>query len=466
MNLKLFSAICLMVPAMASAQGYVTQDSKVVNDSNTPLHLLKPDYKHGYGVSTKQEVKSAMDKVMNYILANPTQFRTTSYEWGVTYSACLDAAKASGDAKYSDYVEANFRAIADAFPGAMKDLKNGKKLETAIRKVVDPHALDDAGAICAAMIKADLDARKVSEPSAKVKVKSKAKSKENGKTAFNTAPVIANYAQYIMEKEFRLEDGTFARKRPHKNTVWLDDMFMAIPAVAYMGAYTGDSKYYDEAARQVLLFRDKMWVKEKKLFRHGWVEAMTPHPAFHWGRANGWAILTMCEVLDVLPESHPQRPAILDLLRQHIEGLAALQTQDGFWHQLLDRNDSYEESSCTAIYTYCIAHAINKGWVSALAYGPMVQLAWHAVAASIDDAGRVTGTCVGTGMGFDPAFYMYRPVSTAAAHGYGPVIWAGAEMLRLIDNQHPKMNDSAVQFYPEEVPTDEPIFNYDGEIRF
>ena len=447
MNIKTIALASLLMPAMAFAQ-----DNTTINDSNTPLHLLKPDYKYGYGVSTKQEVKAAIDRVMNYILANPQQFRTTSYEWGVTYSACLDAAKASGDRKYSAYVEQNFKAIADAFPGAMKDLKKGKTLDTAIRKVVDPHALDDAGAICAAMIKAELDARK--------------NPKTRATQVINTAPVIENYSQYIMTKEFRLADGTFARKRPHKNTVWLDDMFMAIPAIAYMGAYTNDSKYFDEAAKQIMLFKDKMWVKEKKLFRHGWVEAMNPHPAFHWGRANGWAILTMCEVLDVLPENHPQRGAILDLLRQHIEGLVALQGKDGFWHQLLDRNDSYEESSCTAIYTYCIAHAINQGWISALAYGPAVQLAWHAVEASIDAQGRFMNTCVGTGMGFDPAFYMYRPVSTAAAHGYGPAIWAGAEMLRLLDRQHPKMNDSAVQFYPEEVNTNEPIFNYDGEIRF
>ncbi len=447
MNIKTIALASLLMPAMAFAQ-----DNTTINDSNTPLHLLKPDYKYGYGVSTKQEVKAAIDKVMNYILANPQQFRTTSYEWGVTYSACLDAAKASGDRKYSAYVEQNFKAIADAFPGAMKDLKKGKTLDTAIRKVVDPHALDDAGAICAAMIKAELDARK--------------NPKTRSTQVINTAPVIENYSQYIMTKEFRLADGTFARKRPHKNTVWLDDMFMAIPAIAYMGAYTNDSKYFDEAAKQIMLFKDKMWVKEKKLFRHGWVEAMNPHPAFHWGRANGWAILTMCEVLDVLPENHPQRGAILDLLRQHIEGLVALQGKNGFWHQLLDRNDSYEESSCTAIYTYCIAHAINQGWISALAYGPAVQLAWHAVEASIDAQGRFMNTCVGTGMGFDPAFYMYRPVSTAAAHGYGPAIWAGAEMLRLLDRQHPKMNDSAVQFYPEEVNTNEPIFNYDGEIRF
>jgi hypothetical protein len=69
-------------------------------------------------------------------------------------------------------------------------------------------------------------------------------------------------------------------------------------------------------------------------------------------------------------------------------------------------------------------------------------------------------------MGFDAAFYAYRPVHVMAAHGYGPAIWAGAEILNLIREQHPKMNDSAVHFYDEEVPTDQPIFNYNGDLRF
>ena len=69
----------------------------------------------------------------------------------------------------------------------------------------------------------------------------------------------------------------------------------------------------------------------------------------------------MCEVLDVLPENHPDRAAIMQLMRAHLKGLAALQHHDGYWHQLLDRNDTYLEASATAIYTYCFAHAISKG---------------------------------------------------------------------------------------------------------
>lgn len=73
------------------------------------------------------------------------------------------------------------------------------------------------------------------------------------------------------------------------------------------------------------------------------------------------------------------------------------------------------------------------------------------------------GTCVGTGMAFDPAFYYYRPVNVYAAHGYGPVLWAGAEMIRLLNTRHPQMNDSAVQYYQEKQKTTAPIFAVDSE---
>ena len=468
-----------------------TMSAQQINDNNTPLHLMKPAYKLGYGVSTAESVKQTMDRVLRYIDAEtPAQlvdrktgqpitrmkdinadtqlkqggFRLTSYEWGVTYSGVLAAYEATGDEAYRDYVYTRHRLLAEMAPAFLKEYgkkgrqedgktgrqEDGKTIDTNVRRVIDPHALDDAGAVCCSMIKAmgsifqgaDKELRRLIDER------------------------IQNYADYIMNKEYRLADGTFARIRPQKNTVWLDDMFMGVPTVAYMGKYTGDAKYYDEAAKQVFQFASRMWVPEKNLFRHGWVESMEEHPAFHWGRANGWAILTMCEVLDVLPENHPQRAEILKLLKAHTKGLAAVQHHDGFWHQLLDRNDTYLEASATAIYTYCLAHAINKGWIDGKVYGPVVQLAWHAVASSVNEKGQVEQVCVGTGMGFDPSFYAYRPVHVMAAHGYGPVLWAGAEMLNLLKQQHPKMNDSAVWFYDQAVPTDAPIFNYDGSTRF
>ena len=77
----------------------------------------------------------------------------------------------------------------------------------------------------------------------------------------------------------------------------------------------------------------------------------------------------------------------------------------------------------------------------------MAMLAWNAVATKINDKGQVEGTCVGTGMAFDPAFYYHRPVNVFAAHSYGPAILAGAEMYRLVEKNKFKMNDSSLQYY-------------------
>jgi hypothetical protein len=76
----------------------------------------------------------------------------------------------------------------------------------------------------------------------------------------------------------------------------------------------------------------------------------------------------------------------------------------------------------------------------------MAMLAWNAVTTKINDKGQVEGTCVGTGMAFDPLFYYYRPTNIFAAHGYGPVIYAGAEMYKLVSKNKFEMNDSSLQY--------------------
>jgi rhamnogalacturonyl hydrolase YesR len=225
-----------------------------------------------------------------------------------------------------------------------------------------------------------------------------------------------------------------------------------------MGKYTGDTKYYDEAVRQIKQFSERMFVAEKKLFMHGWVQGMDEHPAFFWARANGWAIMTLVETLEVLPENHPGYKDVLSLFRKHVKGIAELQSGEGTWHQLLDRNDSFLETSASAIYVYCIARAINRGWLDPQVYGACAVLGWNAVVKQVNETGQVTNTCVGTGMAFDPAFYYYRPVNVFAAHGYGPVLLSGGEMIAMLKKTYPKMNDSAVQFYHKTIDTDKPIF--------
>lgn len=423
-----------------------------INDQNTPLHLMQPQYETPYGIPAEQDIKATIDRVLAYLdKAMPAtaednrlakgSFRLTSYEAGVLYAAMLNAGESTGDSRFTQFATDRLRLIATQAKKEAKALEKDREHDAQMRMVLYPGALDDCGAMAAAYCRLNM-------------------AKED--KAYKE--VIDRYVDFVRNKQYRLADGIFARHRPHHNTVWLDDMYMGVPCMAWYGVMADDAAAIHDAVRQIRLFKNRMWVPERKLFRHGWVESMTPHPAYHWGRANGWGILTLCEVLDALDKRGEDaamaedRAFVLDLLRQHVEGLSMLQDKTGFWHQLLDRPDTYLETSCTAIYTYCMAHAINKGWIDAQTYGAQVLLAWNACQTKVNAKGQVEGTCVGTGMGFEPAFYAYRPVHAMAAHGYGPMIWAGSEVIKMLRSTHPKMNDSAVQFYNTEQKTDKPIF--------
>jgi unsaturated rhamnogalacturonyl hydrolase len=449
-TMRIRTAACLALVLVA--QPVCAQQPQPPTDATTPLHQLRPDYPVPYGIPQPEEVARLLNLIHAYLdETTPTgfvnsrtgaaltdlnlidrdttlrrgDFRLVSYEWGVTYAGMLLASEATGDPRFRDYAERRLQFIAEAAPYVSKtaaehasDWGGGLPM----RNLVAPRALDDCGAMCAAMIKA-------------ARAGSKA----------NLRPLIDTAINYIMTKEHRLKDGTLARNRPQPNTIWLDDLFMSVPALAQMGRLTGERKYYDEACKQVLSFARRMFNRERGVYMHGWVESMTEHPEFRWARANGWAFMTEVELLEVLPENHPQRPQVLELLRAHAKGLAALQSGSGFWHQLLDREDSYLETSATAIYTYAFARAVNRGWIDATAYAPATLLAWNAVSTRVNARGQIEGTCVGTGMAFDPTFYYFRPVSPYAAHGYGPVLLAGAEVIRLLKGNQFEINDSSVQ---------------------
>lgn len=437
MKIASFLFVLLLLSAPASAQE--------VNDVTTPLHLLRPDYKTPYGSLKPADVKATIDRVFAYIDAvtpatmvdgriHQGTFRLTSYEWAVMYDALLDATAITGDKRYADYVSNRIGFLARE----AKRFKGDLAQDGQMRQVAKPLTLDDAGAMAGAWMRAAMADRKL-----------------------DVSFFIEQYWNIVKTGPVLLADGTIARHRPHHNAVWLDDMFMALPSLAVRSQYTGKPDELNRAAEMATGFLRRMWMPETGLFRHGYVEGAAYEPSFAWGRANGWAILTLCQLLDALPENHPLRPQLMDCYKKHAATLARLQGINGFWHQLLDRNETYEETSCTAIFAYALAHGINRGWLPAVTYGPVAQLAWEAVNTMVTDKGEVKGVCVGTGMGFDAAYYAYRPVSAKAAHGYGPVVWAGAEMWQLLSHQFARSNDSAIHYYATDPEATTPIFSLD-----
>lgn len=334
-----------------------------------------------------------------------------SYTNGVVLSAFDYINDVTGDKTFFADNTRFYNLVIKTLPYFQEiDKKFGKK-SNAWGRTPDFHALDDCGSIGAAMIKTYL--------------------KDKNKDYLELINIIADY---ISNKQFRLEDGTLARNRPQYKSLWADDIYMSVPFLANMGKLTGDHKYYDDAVKQILQMADRLYIPQMELFDHGWnVTSGDYDPRFYWGRANGWTLMAMAELLSILPEDYQGRDKILHLYRSMIRSLANLQDGTGFWHNLLDKNDTYLETSCTAMFTFAIAKGINEGWISHV-YGSVALTGWNAIKTRVLENGAVDGTCEGTTFAHDNAYYYHRGKSIYATHGYGPVLYAGAEMIRLLQN--------------------------------
>ena len=279
-----------------------------------------------------------------------------TYTHGVVLSAFAYLTEVTGDQRFFANNEKFFAFEEKSLPYLRRNVAQFGKAGNGGWSLLDIGALDDCGAIGASLIKTYL--------------------KDKNKSHLETIKVID---EYISHKQFRLPDGTLARHRPQLVSVWTDDMYMSVPFLTNMAVLTGEKKYYDDAVRQVLQMADRLYVPQTGLFDHGWNANSDEYdPRFYWGRENGWALMSMAELLPVLPKDHPGREKILHLYRSMVRSLANLQDGTGFWYNLLDHNNSYTETSATAIFTYAIAKGINEGWISHV-YGPVAITGWNAV---------------------------------------------------------------------------------------
>jgi unsaturated rhamnogalacturonyl hydrolase len=237
-------------------------------------------------------------------------------------------------------------------------------------------------------------------------------------------------AAHILTKQSRLTDGTLVRAFPHRWTLWADDLYMGISFLSRMGELIGESKYFDDAALQVVNFHKYVFDGRAGLMKHCWYSDLNRMGVAYWGRANGWALLAQVDLLDRLPVNHPKRAVLIDLLQRHIVGIAQYQSGDGLWHQLLDKPDSYLETSCSAMFTYAIARSVNKGYID-VSYASIARRGWEGMMSKVRIDGQIEGVCAGTSVSDDLVDYYHRPAPLNDIHGIGAVLLAGTEMLQM-----------------------------------
>lgn len=204
--------------------------------------------------------------------------------------------------------------------------------------------------------------------------------------------------------------------------LWIDDMYMITIVQAEAYHVTGDKKYINRAAEEMVLYLDEIQ-RENGLFYHA------PDVPYYWGRGDGWMAVGMTELLKNLPENDPNYKRIYKGYRVMMESLKKYINQDGVWNQLIDVKDCWTESSGSAMFAYAMIMGVKNGWLEAEEYGPIARRAWITLCNFIDDNNDVTEVCIGTGKKNSYQYYLDRPRIAGDYHGQAPMIWCATALL-------------------------------------
>ena len=213
-------------------------------------------------------------------------------------------------------------------------------------------------------------------------------------------------------------DGTTSQTR-----LWIDDMYMitAVQLQAYRA--TGDKKYLDHAAHEMVIYLDKLQ-QPNGLFYHA------PDVPFFWGRGDGWVAAGMTEMLRSMPNDHPDRERILTAYRNMLSTLLKYQNADGTWNQLIDHPEAWPETSSTGMFTFAMITGVKNGWLDRKTYAPAARKAWIGLVHYIDANGDVSNVCEGTNKKNDLNYYLTRARNTGDLHGEAPILWSASALLR------------------------------------
>ena len=264
-----------------------------------------------------------------------------------------------------------------------------------------------------------------------------------------------------LENQPRTQEGVWWHKAIYANQVWLDGIFMGLPYYTLAAPKLKGKKakkYYDDAVDQITKTDLRTYDATTQLWKHAWDET---HTAFWadkdtglskhtWGRALGWYVMAMIEVLDALPADYERRGEVVQLLQKAMRSVVKYQDKEsGVWYDVLDVNDprNYLESTCSSMFAYMLLKGWRLGYLDE-SYKDAGVKAYKGILKKFirvnpDKTISLTDCCSVSGLGPAPGpyvtkpnfkrdgsfdYYMSEPIRDNDAKGVGPFIWASLEM--------------------------------------
>lgn len=248
----------------------------------------------------------------------------------------------------------------------------------------------------------------------------------------------------------RTHEGGFWHKKRYPWQMWLDGLYMGEPFYAEYAESFHQPGAFDDIANQFTWMEAHARDAATGLLYHGWDESkqekwanpQTGLSSNFWARAMGWYGMALVDVLDYFPANHPQREALISILKRYAAAVKKVQdTKTGLWWDVLNfphRKGNYLEASAGCMFVYSLAKGVRKGYLP-VSYLAVAQKGYAGILKNFIEttAGgqtNLTGTVSVSGLGGEPyrngsyEYYIGEKVVVNDPKGVGAFLLAGNEM--------------------------------------
>ena len=249
----------------------------------------------------------------------------------------------------------------------------------------------------------------------------------------------------------RTEDGNFWHKDIYPHQVWLDGLYMAQPFYTEYETKFNSLGNYKDIFTQFKNVEKYMKDPATGLYYHGydssksmfWCDPATGLSKNFWGRALGWYVMAIIDVVEAMDEQmFYEYRYMMDLFKDAIDALIKVQSPTGMWYQVVDKPEvegNYLETSASAIIAYAILKGVRLGVLPERYREAGMKCFWDICDRYLtekDGKFSLGGICLVAGLGGKEQrdgsvpYYLSEPVVEDEAKGVAPFLLCYTEIIR------------------------------------
>lgn len=255
----------------------------------------------------------------------------------------------------------------------------------------------------------------------------------------------------------RTSEGVFWHKMIYPHQIWCDGLYMGATFMAAYVARFGSEQDWADIVHQFTKSYPHLVDEKTGLLYHAWDESKsmlwcnkeTGLSEHFWGRAMGWYVMALADVIDYMPENHAGRAALSEILNKCLTALLKVQDPKAHvWYQILnmpEHKQNYLEASASCMITASLFKAIRIGVLDQSnleavknAYQGLLD---EFILETREGLINLNKICYVAGLGGQDrrdgsfAYYMSEPIISNEPKGLGPFLFASIEFEQLAANK-------------------------------